>query len=89
METILLMMNDKSKNLIDKLEVNVKLSVCITKYHAIKTYPLLNQSSRHQDVLGTEGITPCILNFVTRWRWMLSFTLYFWMYPPTSISVLR
>jgi hypothetical protein len=40
----------------------VKLSLCWTKYHAMKTY------------WGSGGIAPRILDFGTRWRWVVSFT---------------
>jgi hypothetical protein len=30
----------------------MKLSLSLTKYHAMKTYPLLNQIPRREDVLG-------------------------------------
>jgi len=36
------------------LSLNVKLSLCLTKYHAIRTYPLLNQLPRHEDIGGVE-----------------------------------
>jgi hypothetical protein len=38
------------------IKVKVKLSLCLTKYHAIKTY------------WGNGGIAPCILDLSTRWR---------------------
>jgi hypothetical protein len=38
------------------------LSLCLTKYHAMKTY------------WGSGGIAPRILDLGTRWRWMVSFT---------------
>jgi hypothetical protein len=31
------------------VEVKVELSPCLTKYHAVKTYPVLNQALRHDD----------------------------------------
>jgi hypothetical protein len=40
----------------------VKLSLCLTKHHAMKTY------------WGSGGIAPHILDLGTRWRWMVSFT---------------
>jgi hypothetical protein len=30
----------------------VKLSPCVTKDHAMKTYPTFNDAPRHKDVLG-------------------------------------
>jgi hypothetical protein len=35
-----------------KLQENVKSFLCLTKYHATKTYPLFNLAPRHEDVLG-------------------------------------
>jgi hypothetical protein len=40
----------------------VKLSLCLTKHHAMKTYT------------GSGGIAPRILDLGTRWRGMVSFT---------------
>jgi hypothetical protein len=54
--------------------VKAKLSLCLTKYHTIKTYPLLNYASHHKDVLGSGGMAPRILNLSTKWRWVVSFT---------------
>jgi len=39
-----------------KIKVNVNLSLCITRYHAMKTY------------LESGVIAPLILNLGTRWR---------------------
>jgi hypothetical protein len=39
-----------------------KLSLCLTKHHAMKTY------------CGSGGIGPRILDLGTRWRWVVSFT---------------
>jgi hypothetical protein len=47
---------------------NVRLSLCLTKYHAMRMYPMLNQALRHEDVLVSGGIAPRILNLGTRWR---------------------
>jgi hypothetical protein len=47
----------------------------VTKYHAMKTFPVLNQEPRHEDVLGGVGMTPRILNLGARWKWVVSFTL--------------
>jgi hypothetical protein len=41
----------------------VKLSLCLTKHHAMKAYR------------GNEGIAPRILDLGTRWRWVVSFTV--------------
>jgi hypothetical protein len=40
----------------------VKLSLCLTKHHAMKTY------------WGSGGLTSHILDLGTRWRWVVSFT---------------
>jgi len=45
-----------------------KLSLCLTKSHAMKTHPLLNKASYHEDEWMSRGIDPCTLNFSTRWR---------------------
>jgi hypothetical protein len=46
----------------DRWKVKVKLSLCLTKHHAIRTY------------WGSGGIAPRILDLGTRWRWVVSFT---------------
>jgi len=51
----------------------VKFSLYLTKYLATKTYPVLNQTPRHEVVWGNGGTAPRI-NFGTRWRWVVSFT---------------
>jgi hypothetical protein len=43
-------------------EVKVKLSLCLSKHHAMKTNS------------GSEGIAPRILDLGTIWRWVVSFT---------------
>jgi hypothetical protein len=40
----------------------VKLSLCLIKHHAIKTYS------------GSEGIAPRVLNLSARWKWAVSLT---------------
>jgi len=53
-------------------KVKVNFSLCLTKYHAMKSYPLLikqNAVSRE-----SRGIAPYIHNLGTRWRWVISFT---------------
>jgi hypothetical protein len=40
----------------------VKLSLCLTKYHAMKT------------CWGSGDTAPCILDLGIRWRWVVSFT---------------
>jgi hypothetical protein len=46
----------------NKKKKKVKLSLCLTKHHAMKTY------------WESAGITPRILDLSTRWRWVDSFT---------------
>jgi hypothetical protein len=49
-------------NLCLKGKINVKLSLCLTKYHAMNTY------------WGSGGISPPILNLNTRWKLVIKFT---------------
>jgi len=42
-----------------------KFSVCLTKYHVIKSNPLLNEAPSHEHVLGSGGKVPHI-NLSTR-----------------------
>jgi hypothetical protein len=44
------------------VKVKVKLSLCLTKHHAMKTY------------WGSGCIAPLILDLGTRWRWVVIFT---------------
>jgi hypothetical protein len=44
------------------VKVKVKLSLCF------------NWAPRHEDVLGSGGISPRILDLGTRWRWVVGFT---------------
>jgi hypothetical protein len=44
------------------VRVKVKLSLCLTKHHAMKTYWV------------SRGIAARILDLSTRWRWVVSFT---------------
>jgi hypothetical protein len=46
-----------------KLGLQLKLFLCLTKYHSMKTY------------WGNGGIAPRILNLATRLRWVVSFVL--------------
>jgi len=39
-----------------------------------KVFPVLNQVPRLENVLGSEGITPRILNLGARWWWVVIFT---------------
>jgi len=46
-----------------------------------KFIPVFNKAPSHKDVWGSSNIAPCILNFATRWRWVVSITLrslYLW-----------
>jgi hypothetical protein len=47
--------------LINKVKVKLKLSLCLTKQHTMKTY------------WGSGGIAPRILILGTRWKWVVSF----------------
>jgi len=47
----------------------VKLSLPLNKCHALKTFPILNQAPRHEEVWRSGGITLCI-----RWKWVTTFT---------------
>jgi len=40
---------------------NVKLSLCLIKYHAINTYPVPNQEPRQENMRGSGGRAPRIL----------------------------
>jgi hypothetical protein len=51
----------------------LKLFLYLIKYHAMKTCPLLNHHAVKTQ-WGSGGIAPRILNLVTRWRWVVSFT---------------
>jgi hypothetical protein len=48
---------------------------CLTKSHAIGTYPMFNHAPRYEDVRGRRGIAPRILKLSTIWRSVVSFTL--------------
>jgi hypothetical protein len=43
---------------------NVKLPLCLTKYHIIKTYLSLNYAPHNEDVLGSVGTAPRILAYI-------------------------
>jgi hypothetical protein len=49
----------------EKKDKNVK-SFCLTKCHAIKTYPVLNTHQTLKAYVGSGGIAPHICNFGTR-----------------------
>jgi hypothetical protein len=44
------------------MQQKVKLSLCLTKHHAMKMY------------WGSGGIAPRTIDLGTRWRWVVSFT---------------
>jgi hypothetical protein len=50
------------KDNIRMVKVKIKLPLCLTKHHAMKTY------------WGSGGIAPRILDLGIRWRWVVSFT---------------
>jgi hypothetical protein len=52
----------KSVKMFNCFKRKVKLSLCLTKCHTIKTYDSLNSATRHEEVLVSGGIAPCILN---------------------------
>jgi hypothetical protein len=51
-----------------KVEVKVKLSLCLTKIHATKMYLYLTKHHAMNIYLGSGGIAPYILNLSTRWN---------------------
>jgi hypothetical protein len=50
-----------------KVNIRVKLSLCLMKYHIVRTY-MLNYIPYHDYVLGTGGTAPLILTLSKRWR---------------------
>jgi hypothetical protein len=54
-----------------QVKVNVKLSLGLTMYNAMRMYPVLNQPPRHEDVWWSGGIPPRI-NPGARWEWVPS-----------------
>jgi len=44
------------------VKVKVKFSLCLTKYHTMKTYPMFNYAPRHEDAFRSGDTAPCILN---------------------------
>jgi len=57
-----------------KLLIKVKFSLCLTKNRAMRTYQFLNYAPRHEELLGSRGRAPGILNFGTRGKRVVSFT---------------
>jgi hypothetical protein len=54
--------------------IAVKTVTLQTSHRSLKTYPLRNKAPHHEGVWENGVIPPCILNFCTRWRWVVSFT---------------
>jgi len=48
--------------------------VCIPWNNYSRVVPVLSQAPCHEDLWGNGGIAPCILNFGTRKRWVVSST---------------
>jgi hypothetical protein len=42
------------------------------RYDTMERYPLLSYAPRHEDVWGSGSVTPCILNLVTRLKYVVS-----------------
>jgi len=51
----------------------VKLSLNLTKYHAMKTHPVLWRSTKSWRWMGSGGTAPRILNLGPIWRWVIIF----------------
>jgi hypothetical protein len=58
----------------NSVTIKLNLSLRLTKYHAMKTYAVLNKAPHHEDIWWSGGIAPRILNLGTRWRWVGSLT---------------
>jgi len=58
-------MSNRSKRT-EIITVKVKISLCFTKHHAMRTY------------WESRGMSPVILDLGTRWRWVVSVTHSFW-----------
>jgi len=43
-----------------------KFSLCLIKCATMKKYPVLHEALCHEDVWGSEGVAPRILNLSTR-----------------------
>jgi len=39
----------------------------LTKYYAMKTYPVLNEEPHYEDTWGIGGIATHILNIIIKW----------------------
>jgi hypothetical protein len=51
-----------------------RILLWLTKYVVMDMYPLFNEVTSNEDVLGSGCIAPRILDLGTRWRWVVSFT---------------
>jgi hypothetical protein len=49
-----------------EVKVKVNLSLCLTKYHAMRMYLMLNEAPHCEDILGIGSIASQILNRGTR-----------------------
>jgi len=54
-------------------KAKVKLSLSLVRYHAMMMYPLLNKATCHEDLRGSGGIAPHILNLGNWWSRVVSF----------------
>jgi len=49
--------------------------VCLQLYVKVEVVvPMLSQVLNHENVDGSGGIAPCIINLSTIWMWVVSFT---------------
>jgi hypothetical protein len=65
---------------ITSVMVKVKLSLWLTKYHAIKTYPLLNKAPHIKDVRRSVLWATRLFELDIRWIWVVNF-----MSPPALL----
>jgi hypothetical protein len=59
---------------VEKQEVRRNALGCAKSYEVSKVVLVPNQSSRHEDVWGSGGVTPRNLTFDTGWKLTVSFT---------------
>jgi hypothetical protein len=55
--------------------VKVKLSLCLTKHHVMKLYPVFNETSRHEDIGELEEKLHAFLNTARKVKVNLSLCL--------------
>jgi len=72
---------EQKQGIYSKVKENVKLSLCLTTYHAMKIYPLLNLVAPHDDLQESGSIAPHIPNLGIRWNSVVSFTTLWPLYP--------